>query len=175
MKKLTQSRLKELLSYDPDTGIFTWKISRGGKSHAGDTAGRVNEDGYIIITVDGRHYRGHVLAWLYMTGKMPTRHVDHEDLSRSNNRFGNLRLATNGQNGSNKGMMPSNKCGHKGVCFDPARDKYRATINKDNKQLHLGYFDSLELAGAAYDAAAPIHHGIFARTHSTPRTDESRL
>ena len=97
---LTGSRLEQLLNDDQETGIFTW---RGGhkKVRAGMIAGTPDKDGYICIKIDQIMYKAHRLAWLWMTGDWPTEEVDHKDLDKSNNRFGNLREATHSQNNIN--------------------------------------------------------------------------
>src|SRR4051812_10516942 len=115
---LTQERLKELLSYDPLTGVFLWLEDRGGK-RAGDVAG-CEKRVYTLISVDDQIYRAHHLAWLYMTGEWPDPFVDHRDLNKHNNIWTNLREATKSQNQANIGLIKSNKSGFKGV------SRYRA-------------------------------------------------
>lgn len=68
---LTQSRLKEIIHYNPDTGVFTWLKSRGGAVKAGDVAGVLHHSGYIIIKTGGKIYLAHRLAWLYKSGCWP--------------------------------------------------------------------------------------------------------
>lgn len=174
MAKVTHERLRELLAYDQETGEFTWRVARGPEVPAGSVAGMVNEDGYRIVTVDGSNYRAHVLAWFYMTGEWPTKQVDHKDNGRDNNRWENLREATNGENGANKGKQCNNTTGHKGVSFDAKRNRFRAVIYKDGKQTHLGYFITAQQASDAYVDAAPRFHGEFARTVS-PLTEGQRV
>jgi hypothetical protein len=100
---LTAERLRELLHYDPDTGDFTWRTARK-RIPAGAIAGTV-ERGFRRITIGGgRHgprYSAHRLAWLYMTGAWPNGYLDHINRDPDDNRFANLRLATNSQNQAN--------------------------------------------------------------------------
>jgi hypothetical protein len=162
---LTQERLKELLSYDPLTGVFIWRIDRGGKK-AGDIAG-CKKRTYILISVDDRVYRAHLLAWLYMTGEWPDRFVDHHDLDKHNNAWINLRRATKSQNMANVGLIKSNASGFKGVSHYRAGERYgkpwQASIGKDGRSRHLGHFATKEEAHAAYVCAAESLFGEFAR------------
>jgi hypothetical protein len=159
---LTQERLKELLSYDPLTGVFLW---RGGqkKTVSGQVAGTVDKDGYIIICADQKLYRAHRLAWLWMTGEWPKGQIDHEDLDKRNNRFSNLRDATKSQNMRNLKCRSTSTTGLKGVQFDARRNLYYANITTEGRKTWLGYHATAELAAAAYRAAAAEQHQEFAR------------
>ncbi|MCK9994454.1 MAG: hypothetical protein Dbin4_02974, partial [Alphaproteobacteria bacterium] len=101
MAELTQSRLKELLHYDPDTGVFTRRVQTSSNARVGDVAGCLHPEGYRHIQIDGKRYAAHRLAWLYMTGEWPTNQLDHLNGVRDDNRWGNLREATHGQNQQN--------------------------------------------------------------------------
>jgi hypothetical protein len=96
----TRAELAQELHYDPITGIFTRLTARRGHQ-VGKVVGFVNADGYVIITVFGRTFKAHHLAWFYQTG-MWREFLDHEDTDRANNAFGNLREATRAQNAQNK-------------------------------------------------------------------------
>ena len=166
---LTQERLKSLLSYDPATGIFRWKVDiRCGANNrlmrrSGDVAGSVTDSGYGIICLAYKRYYAHRLAWFYMTGKWPENQVDHIDLDRSNNRFDNLRQATVCQNGANRRTRA--KSGFKGVVkLKQAQGSYMAQISIDGVPKYLGCYPSAELAHAAYLQAAVARHGEFLRT-----------
>src|SRR5690606_34614864 len=101
---LTQQRLKELLYYDPETGIFTRLVGRSGpRARAGDVAGSDNGKGYIRIYVDGRPYKAHRLAWFYMHGEWPEE-IDHRNGERADNRLSNLRPVTRQQNNLNQSI-----------------------------------------------------------------------
>ncbi|HXP66428.1 MAG TPA: HNH endonuclease [Steroidobacteraceae bacterium] len=163
--KITQERLKELLSYDPLTGVFLWLVDRGGKK-AGDVAG-CRKRKYTVISVDDQIYRAHHLAWLYMTGEWPSSFLDHRDLDKHNNIWTNLRLATKSQNQANVGLIASNKSGLKGVSRYRAGEAYgkpwQASIGVNGKSKHLGHFPTKEEAHAAYVTAAENIFGEFAR------------
>lgn len=165
--KLTQERLKELLDYSPETGLFYWKVERGGK-HVGAVAGCTKGDfGYIIIGLDNRLYRAHQLAWFWMTGEWPSRFIDHRDTNKSNNRWRNLRLATKSQNMANMPAPIHNTSGLKGASRYRAGDSYgkpwQASISKDKKTFHLGHFATAAEAHVAYVSAAKRLFGEFAR------------
>src|ERR1035437_5724966 len=95
---LTQEKLKELLHYDPETGLFTWKNTRHNAVKIGAIAGYWRKDGYVGIYVLGHHYLAHRIAWLYMTCEWPEFEIDHENRKYSDNRWKNLREATHLQN-----------------------------------------------------------------------------
>jgi hypothetical protein len=96
---LTAERLRELVHYCQDTGVFTPRVNRGS---AGGKAGNVAPSGYRRLHVDGRLHLEHRLAWLYMTGQWPARHIDHINRCRSDNRFANLRDVTQAENNRNR-------------------------------------------------------------------------
>lgn len=156
---LTAWRLRELLHYDPLTGVFTWvkDAGRWGRIKAGSVAGHQNSRGYMQIRVDERMYKAHRLAWLYMTGKWPEHQIDHISGVRHENAWCNLREATNSQNQQNvRKARSDNKCGLLGVSRD--RDRWKAQIKIDGSNKSLGTFDTPEQAHAAYlEAKARMH------------------
>ena len=164
MAHLTK-RLREILHYNPKTGLFRWLIAAGCRS-AGSVAGCSNGGGYIAISVDGRIYLAHRLAWLYMTGKWPPNQVDHRDVNRSNNVWTNLRLATNAENHANMPTPKHNTSGYKGVTRDARCPKrpWLYAIETDGKRYRRGYFATAEEAFNAREADVLAHHGDFART-----------
>ncbi len=155
---LTAERLREVLSYDPETGIFTRLIDRG-KFKAGERAGSVSPTGYRVIGVDRALVLEHRLAWLCVYGEWPDGEIDHINRIRVDNRIENLRLA-HGQNARN--IVGRGASGFKGVYQFKPGQKWRARIFYDGKLRHLGSFDTPEEAHAAYCAAAIRHHGVFA-------------
>lgn len=155
---LTQERLKELLEYDPETGVFVWKITRRGKAKAGARAGAINNNGYEHIWIDQIAYKSHRLAWLYVNGSWPARAIDHINRIKSDNRITNLREATKAQNGWNRGKNSNNTSGYPGVSWHKTVGKWSARIRIDSARKHLGYFDTPEEANAAYVRAKAEHH-----------------
>lgn len=155
--KLTQERLKELLTYSPETGLFYW--ARTGKLARGASNGR----GYRRIAIDGKRYLTHILAWVSVTGEMPAQSIDHINGETADNRLANLRLASQAENLANKRKQINNKSGFKGVCLDKRRGKYKAEIQKGESKKFLGYFTDPADAHRAYAEAAEKIHGEFAR------------
>jgi predicted ribonuclease toxin of YeeF-YezG toxin-antitoxin module len=149
MSDLTQEELKRLLHYDPETGVFTWRVIKGWV-RAGAIAGGINSLGYQQIKINRRNHRGHRLAFLYMTGSWPVADVDHIDGNKSNNRWDNLRPATRSQNNANSKIRSSNSAGYKGVTYCKRDNRWRAAIRKDGRHYHLGHFDTAAEAYAAY-------------------------
>ena len=151
--ELTAEYLRSILSYDPETGIFTWKIGSANQVKAGDIAGCPDGDGYLRIRVQSRLYRAHRLAWFYVYGEWPTDRIDHINRIRSDNRISNLRDVSQKQNLQNAGKYSHNTSGHSGVSWHKQSSKWRARIMHNQKHFHLGYFSILEEAISARKAA----------------------
>jgi hypothetical protein len=168
---MNQEYLKQVLDYDPETGDFFWKHRPNSsdwwnKRFVGKKAGCVERKiGYVQIPIYEKTYRGHRLAWLYMTGEWPTHEVDHIDLCKSNNAWANLREATPSQNQCNHGKRGDNTSGFKGVTFNKTcRKPWQAQIMFGRKYKYLGCFNTPEEAHAVYCEAAATLHKEFART-----------
>lgn len=156
---LTVSRTRELLDYDPLTGALTWRIDRPGGKRAGDTAGGLNGDRYVVVGIDGRQFYGHRLAWLHQTGDWPPHGIDHIDLTHDHNWWANLRPATKSQNGQNVLVARCNsKSGVLGVCWIEKLQRWRAQITVDRRPKFLGHFLTLQEAADAYAAAKVRFH-----------------
>lgn len=140
---ITQSELKELLEYNPDTGIFTRKTSKGGVK-IGSIVGSKRYDDYIQISLQYKKYPAHRLAWLYINGKEPRNHIDHINGNRSDNRICNLREATNQENIFNSKLSKANTSGIKGVTWDKQKKKWVAQIMLNYKTIKIGRFKNIE-------------------------------
>lgn len=162
---VTASRVRELFHYDPETGIFTHRIGRKGNgTKAGEVAGRIRpHDGRRRIGVDYGRYFAYQLAWLYVTGEWPPSTIDHINGIQSDDRIVNLRLCTGSQNLANARRPDHNTSGYKGVSWHRVRGKWRATIKKNRKAIHIGHFDTAFEAHSAYIAKAKELFGEFAR------------
>lgn len=156
---LTQSVLHKLLHYNPDTGIFTWKVSNG-RSTVGKVAGS-SCHGYVSIGINTKIYLGHRLAVLYMTGGWPAYDVDHINGNRADNRWVNLRQVTRHQNCLNRKRASHNKSGVKGVSWDTYHQKWRVSVTPIDGHVKLMRFGSLLDAVAAAMALRKTKHGAF--------------
>jgi len=167
---IASERLRELLDYDPETGIFTWRAFGQGYRHHG-TAGHVHEKtGYRYIKLDQKNYPAHALAFLWMTGERPPE-VDHINLNRDDNRWSNLRAASRTQNTQNSRGWKQRKMPYKGIRLDKRDGYYYAQIRINGRSMTLpGRFDTPEEAHAAYVEAAKKHFGEFANSGQARRT-----
>jgi hypothetical protein len=161
MKLITQNELRQLLSYDHETGIMRWIVRRKGVK-LGAVAGCHDYDGYRLIKVNQRYYKAHRLAWLYVHGEWPNGIIDHINGNPDDNRITNLREADASRNAFNQGPRANGSSGYKGV--HRQRNKWRATIQVNGRKTVLGLFDCPEEAAAVYAEAARRLHGEFART-----------
>ena len=155
---LTKSDLESVLTYDPDTGVFRWKVSLRGPVRAGMVAGRPKPNGYLSIKIRQVDYYAHRLAYLYMTGEWPSRQIDHVNRTRSDNRWSNLRPATVNQQRGNTKMQSRNSAGMKGVSLHRKSGLWRARVSTKT----IGYYKRPEDAAAAYQKAAQERFGEFA-------------
>jgi hypothetical protein len=154
---VTQARLKELVSYDPLTGVFTWNVAPK-YGHVGDVFGSQAPDGYLLGKLDKRSYRVHRLAWLYMTGQWPVHQVDHINHVRNDNRIANLRDVTSAQNHHNRRRATHSSSGSLGVGWHKRDKIWQAHIERAGVRLHLGYFSDLDDALAARKNAELLIH-----------------
>jgi len=153
---LTSERLREVLHYDPETGVFTG-ARRRGKSLPGSVVGGPNKDGYLRISVDEKLYSAHRLAWLYVYGEFPEHDIDHIDGIRNNNRILNLREVTRSENQQNiYNAYKNSKTGFLGV--SQRGNRFQAQIKINGKRMYLGSFSSPEEAHIAYIEAKREFH-----------------
>jgi hypothetical protein len=159
--ELTAERLRELLSYEPDTGVFSRRldITKSHVSAPGSVAGGRSKE-HVTISVMNVRYMAHRLAWLYVTGEWPKGVVDHVNGDGYDNRWSNLRdvdALINAQNRHRPHGMASTKV--LGVCTAP-NGRYRSYIRAGGKQVYVGHFDTVEEARAAYlEAKRRLHDG----------------
>jgi hypothetical protein len=160
---LTAARLREVLGYDPATGVFRWRIKPCPQMAAGDVAGTAHNAGYVSIRVLGKVYLAHRLAWLYMSGEWPAGPIDHRNCDRADNSWGNLRASTKSTNAANSKAHRDSASGVKGVYWSKAEVCWRSEICVRGRRISVGLFDSIEEAAAAYKARAEEFFGEFAR------------
>ena len=155
---LTGETLQGLLAYDPETGEFRWRVSRGGVE-AGAVAGCVDREGYVVIRINGMQFKAHRLTWLYTHGVWPDHQIDHLNGNRSDNRFANLRDVSGSMNSQNQVRAQKNSTsGFLGVSLHKASKRWKAQIMANGQSQHIGYFKSAEEAHAAYLAAKLRFH-----------------
>lgn len=167
---LTQEIAQSALHYEQHSGQFIWK-ERQDRSrqwngrYAGTVAGYkvgLQNNAYIALSLFNYPILAHRLAFLWMTGSIPSL-IDHIDGNGLNNSWSNLRPATRIQNGANSSLSKSNTSGFKGVSFNKRIGKWRASISCGRKQISLGHFETAEDAHAAYLEKAKELFGEFAR------------
>lgn len=158
--ELTADRLREVLHYEPSTGVFTRRTFSAPNATAGMVAGCARTKRRCVeIRVDGKLYKAHRLAWLYMTGAWPQNVIDHINGDPYCNRFLNLRDVTNMVNVQNvKRAAITNSTGVLGVTRLRSSGKFKAQISIDGITKNLGHFASAEQAHAVYIAAKRKHH-----------------
>lgn len=157
IEQITKEQINEVICYSADTGVFTW-IRNQGRARAGDVVSYKDRHGYIAFKLFGHLRRAHRVAWFLTHGVFPDGDIDHINRDRSDNRIENLRCVSRSENMENQILKSNNKSGFKGVFFDARRGKWLASIGKNGRSKHLGYFDTAEKAYVAYqEGAAKVH------------------
>lgn len=156
--ELTAERVREILAYDPEVGVFTWRVrpSRNSRLKAGDVAGMDTGRGYLRIGIGYRLFPVHRLAWLYVHGMWPTNQIDHINGVKADNRITNLRDIDSFGNCQNVGPTSRNTSGYRGVSL--VQGRWRAMLKSKNKQHYLGMFSDIKDAARAYAVAAAKYH-----------------
>jgi hypothetical protein len=158
---ISQAYLKSVLRYDPRIGSWTWRVHvYRSKMQPGDPAGYF--DGrYNKIMIDHETYAASALAVLYMTGEWPETEVDHKDHDGGNDRWRNLRCVSESQNKMNRRRMKNSTTGFKWVSWHIGRNMYIASVSKNKKRKHLGYFSSAREAHKVARQYAERVHGAY--------------
>lgn len=154
--------IKDRLGYDPAIGQLRWIKPRKGV-RVGAKAGSIGSEGYIVLHMEGRVYKGHRVAWLLHYGKSPEGIVDHINGDRADNRIANLRIVTPAQSRMNSGARSDTKSGVKGVYWSATAGRWIAQIRGNGIRRFVGQFAELEDAKRAYAIAAKEVHGEYAR------------
>lgn len=160
---LDAERLRELLSYNPETGVFVWKKNLNRTDLTGKRAGTLHKNRYRRIKIGDRLYREHRLVWLYVHGRWPSFDIDHINNNGMDNRLSNLREATKSQNMANAIGWKNNTSGFRGVFLRRDTGKYRVIIGKDGKLLRFGQFADPVAAYEVYLAKMKELFGNFAK------------
>lgn len=159
---ITQNELHRIFDYNKETGVFIRKVKTAIATKIGETAGCLNNQGYVQMRVFGKTYQAHTLAWLYVNGSIP-KCIDHIDGNRSNNAIANLRIADKTLNGFNREKKSESSSVFKGVLWSKKYGKWESKITANGKRKHLGYFNDEQEAAHAYNKAAIYLHGEYAR------------
>lgn len=154
--------LREWLSYDPDTGLLTWKKSPVGWLPVGHPIGGVNSSGYLAFEFKGGNYTVHRVAFALARGRWPLPTCDHINGIKTDNRLVNLREATLSQNSSNRRMQCKNRSGIKGVYLHKQSGKWQAQV-RARKKTYSKLFDRIEDAAAWTTRLREQLHGEFVR------------
>ncbi len=153
---LTADRLRDVLSYDPATGVFRWRVKISKKVVVGKRTGAtIGSQGYRRIRINNRTYKAARLAWLHMTGQWPTCVIDHINGNRSDDRFDNLRdvpVMGNVQN-QRKATIRNKSAKKLGVSWHILGKCWRARIRANGVEILLGHFKTIEEAHSAYVTA----------------------
>ena len=153
---ITAEEIRELMDYDPETGICRWKVRRGS-SNIGGEVGHITSEGYRATKINRKFYKVHNLIWLYVYGKFPDGVIDHKNRIRDDNTLENLRDVTRAANNQNA-KPKKNKTGFFGVALKG--EKFTAAIRILKKTIYLGIFNTPEEAHAAYiEAKLKYHEG----------------
>ena len=152
---LSAERLREVVDYDPATGVFTRKVRLAQRHQVGDRADFVitagNQRGYYRVCVDSRRYMAHRCAWLCVHGAWPEHDIDHINGDRGDNRIANLRDVPNQINRQNmRGPRSDNKSGLLGVHWHEGTQKWRARVQLEGRVIEAGLHETREQAHAAY-------------------------
>jgi hypothetical protein len=150
---ITQEKLKNILDYNPETGLFTWKEKIAKKIIVGETAGSLNKHGYVCIKIQKFRYSAHRLAWLYVYGSFPSGEIDHINRIKTDNKISNLRDATPSQNCRNRGLSKRNNSGYVGISWNKKSKKWQARIFLNKKSKSLGVYEKIEDAVLAREKA----------------------
>jgi hypothetical protein len=175
---ITPEYLRQMLEYDPDTGVLTWlpRTSEMFGEYGGEQSAKwFNENmagkpagsgsgGYVRIQINGLTFAAARVAWALYHGEWPVGEIDHINCVKFDNRIANLRVASRAENSRNKCVRSKNKLGVKGVHFDARKKRYVVQLKLLGKTIYRKRFRTIDEAAAAYAAAARQYHGEFART-----------
>lgn len=173
-------RLRELLAYNPETGVLTWEPRASNPQwtarYAGTVAGSVHTDKYgyrrIQVYVDGGNYWAHRLIWKLVTGKAPEGVVDHKSRDATDNRWMNLRDVSHEVNSSNRSLCKDNTSGVNGISWHKNYGKWQ--ISKTHKKRRfVSFHETLEEAKELLDLLCEVLN--CSGNYLMPRPEPSRV
>lgn len=148
----SQECIKQLINYDPNTGVATWTNDQVRVDLRGKVCGSQGKGSYRCVSIAGEKYQLHRLIYKLMTGKEPVI-MDHVNGHPDDNRWCNLRSVTHKENSLNLKLPVDNKSGSIGVYFHEKQNRWLTSVRQDNVSYHLGSFKTKEEAVAARKAA----------------------
>lgn len=154
---ITAERVRELFSYDANTGLLT-RLMRTPNTKVGDVAGSRDSRGYMRVSINDVLYLVHRVVWLHYYGVQPLQMIDHKDRNPSNNKIENLQDVSRNLNAQNVGSHKGVSSKFKGVSWHAQCSKWQVKINHGGKDKYLGIYSCEKQAAAAYLAAANIYH-----------------
>lgn len=166
MSEPTQASIAAAFEYDAARGLLIWKsrpraeFATGNAwavwntKHSGTVAGWISVKGYRTIRFAGKCRKASRLIWVLLNGVEPDR-VDHIDGDTTNDRAGNLRDVSQGENSRNRARGRNNHSGASGVYIE--KGSWRAQINARGVRHYLGTFPTREAAIEARQAAERAH------------------
>lgn len=161
---VSHERLLKLLSYNPETGLFTWLVSLkgcGGHVKVGKPAGSRHSSGYITISVDGVPYQAHRLAWFYVYAKWPADELDHINRDRADNCISNLKVVSKAENQYNIGLPKHNRSGCLNVFWNAPAGKWKVHMKVLGKNYFGGNFECKLAANiVAADMRKKLHPSL---------------
>jgi len=166
-REIPLERVMELFIYDPITGILTRKSTN-------KPVGCLFSTGHLQVSINGKMFGVHRVAWAIYHGKNPDLQIDHINGDGADNRICNLRLATNAQNNRNKPLDKRNKSGVKNVFRVKWSNritktfKWRVDVGHDGVKHYITHFDCLGRAVARARQVRAELHGKFANDGRSP-------
>ena len=161
---ITQLQLKEILHYNPETGIFIWKVNKSRRAKTGMRAGSKHTTGDVRIFINGKSYKAHRVAWLYVYGNFPGNKIDHQNGIKDDNKISKLKDVSHTENMKNHPVHKNSKSGFIGVSWHKKTGKWQADISVNKKTIYLGIFSNIsDAVKVRIDAEAKygyhINHG----------------
>lgn len=158
---LSYEELRNVLSYDAETGILQWKVRPSNRISVGDHVGNESRSGYLKFGFKGRDFYVHRVAFLLYTGEWPSACIDHINGIRGDNRWCNLREANVSENNRNVRVRSDNSSGIKGVSWKSRGKKWVATIGLNGRKRHLGCYSDMNEAAEVVELVREMAHGNF--------------
>jgi len=158
--EIEQRQVKDVFEYRD--GELYWKVNNSNRIKVGDKAGSINSTGYLITSIDSKHYLNHRIIFLWHYGYLP-QYIDHKDCNPLNNRIENLREATYLQNNCNAKPRADNTSGVKGVSWNKGSKKWQVRVSVNGKQKYFGRYYDINVAKFIAETMRNKYHGEFAR------------